>query len=245
MGRQRSPNRDKSFEVYKEHDGNITSEKISKLLDEKINNINSWRVQDKWKKKLNGAGPGAPIGNCNAIGNKGGAPKNNINSFKYGKYTARIPFAVKNIMEELDIEDPLEKLWRTICLQEARIIYMQDIMHVESKDDITKELKKTSDGDKMSSEEYEIQFAWDKEANLVNTQSKAITALAKLIKQYDEMIHANWDKVTEEQKLRVERLKVQIDNPEFQHKKEHDNKKIKLERERFEHSKDIDSKKYW
>ena len=122
---------------------------------------------------------------------------------------------------------------------------MQNVMHVESKDDTTKVLKKTSSGEKMESEEYEIQFAWDKEANLINTQSKAMNTLAKLIKQYEEMIHTNWDTVTEEQRLRVERLKVQIDNPELKHKKEVAKEKIQLEKERFEHQKNIDESKDW
>lgn len=211
MARERSPNRDKAYEIYKEHNGKITSKEIAEMLNEKLNNINSWRAQDKWNKKLKKIG--APYGNNNAIGNAGGgAPQGNYNSFKYGNYTKRIPFAIKNIMQELDIEDPLEKQWRMICLQEARVINMQKIMHVKNKNDMTKELKKTSDGEKGSSEEYEIQFAWDKEASLISTQSKALNTLAKLIKQYDDMLHANWELATEEQKLRIERLKVQIEN---------------------------------
>lgn len=242
MAKERNPNRDKAFEIYKEHHGNITNKEIAEILSEKERNIKFWKSEDKWKENYNPKG-GAPKGNKNALGNKGGAPKGNINSFKYGKYTKRIPFAVKSIMEELDVEDPLEKLWRSICLQEARIIHMQDIMHVKDKEDMTKELKKTSDGDKMYSEEYEIQFAWDKEANLIRTLSSGFNTLTKMIKQYDEMLHANWDLATDEQKLRVERLKSQI--PELQHKQEMDKEKLKLQRERFEHEKHIDSKKYW
>lgn len=238
MGRKRSPNRDKAFQIYKEHGGKITSKEIAEILDEKINNINSWRTRDKWSKMHKKIG--APYGNKNAIGNKGGAPIGNYNRFTYGKYTDRIPFAVKNIMQELDIEDPLEKQWRSICLLEARIIYMQDIMHVENKEDMTKILKKISDGKTGKSLEYEIQHAWDKESNLMNTLSRSMNTLAKLIKQYDEMLNANWDIATEEQKLRVERLKIQIENPELQHRKEIANKKIELERERFEHTKKMD-----
>jgi len=241
ISRQRSPNRDKAYEVYKRFNGKITSKEIAVLLNENENNINCWRTLDKWKKKFNKVG--APYGNKNSVGNKGGAPEGNVNSFKYGNYSNRIPLAVKNIMQELDIEDPIEKLWRNICLQDARIINMQDIMHVNSKDDMTKELKKTSSGDKMESEEYEIQFAWDKEANLISTQSKAMNTLSKLIKQYVEMVNANWDLATEEQRLRVERLKVQIDNPELTHKKELAKEKMKLEKERFEHQKNIDKLK--
>lgn len=244
MSRERSPNRDKAFEIYKENNGKITSREIAEILNENWHTVNDWRAKDKWKKKLNKIG--APYGNQNAVGNKGGgAPKKNFNSFTYGKYTSRIPFAVKSIMEELDIEDPIEKLWRSICLQEAQLIYMLDIMHVENKNDMTKELKKFSSGDKMESEEYEIQFAWDKEANLINTQSKGLTALAKLIKQYDDMVHANWDTATEEQKLRVSKLKMQLENKEFEHKKSVDAEKLKLERERFEHQKKIDESKVW
>lgn len=241
MARPRSPNRDKAFEIYKENNGRISSAAISELLNEKINNINSWRVQDKWSKRLNKVG--APYGNRNAIGNKGGRPrKGNTNSFKYGEYTKRIPMSVTNVMKELDVEDPLEKLWRSICLQEARIINMQSIMHVKDKDDHTKDIKKLSKG-KSQSIEYEIQFAWDKEANLMNTLSKSMNTLSKLIKQYDEMLHANWDIATEEQKLRVESVKIHIE--EFNSKKEHAESKLALERERFEHQKEIDSKKYW
>jgi phage terminase small subunit len=164
MSRPRSPNRDKAFKIFKKYNGQITSKEIAKLLDENITNIMSWRSLDKWKRRLKNSG-GAPKGNKNAVGNKGGgAPKGNINSFKYGNYTKRIPFAVKTIMEELDIEDPIERLWRNICLQDARIINMQNTMHVENKDDITKELKKQTSGDNMETYEYEIQFAWDKEA---------------------------------------------------------------------------------
>lgn len=258
MSRPRSPNRDKAYEIYVKFNGKITSKEIAALLNENENNINCWRTMDKWKKKFNKVG--APYGNKNALGNRGGAPKGNVNSFKYGNYSQRIPLAVKNIMEELDTEDPIEKLWRSICIQEARIINMQNIMHVENKEDITKELKKTKVQNNIVSsketgeeipievyreEEYEIQFAWDKEANLINTQSKAFNTLAKLIKQYDEMIHANWDTVTEEQKLRVERLRVQIENPELKHRKAADKEKLRLENERFEHQKEIDKSKLW
>jgi uncharacterized protein YjcR len=244
MSRPRSPNRDKAFKIYKEHDGRITSKEIADKLNEKINNINTWRVRDKWKLNLNKVG--APYGNKNALGNKGGrAAKENVNSYKYGLYSERIPLSVKNIMEELETDDPLEKLWKGICLQEARIIYMQEIMHVESKDDITRVLKKISKSKGSYTEEYEIQFPWDKEANLVNTQSKAMAQLTSMIKKYDEMVHANWNIATEEQKLRVKKLITQIDNNEFEHKKEVDKEKLRLERERFEHQKDNDSKKYW
>jgi hypothetical protein len=66
-----------------------------------------------------------------------------------------------------------------------------------------------------------------------------------MLKRYDEMVHTNWDIATEEQKLRVDRLKAQLDNPEFKHRKEIANKKLELDKERFEHTKEMDKLKAW
>ncbi len=35
--------------------------------------------------------------------------------------------------------------------------------------------------------------------------------LRSLIKQYDEMLHNNWDMATEEQKFRISKLKGEVD----------------------------------
>ena len=86
---------------------------------------------------------------------------------------------------------------------------MQKIIHVKNKDDITKVKTKESFG-KTQSEEWEYQFAWDKENAAVTALSKAMQTLFNMIKQYDEMVHKNWDLVTEEQKLRIEVLKEKL-----------------------------------
>lgn len=44
----RSKNRDKAFEIYKEHNGEITNRKIAELLGEKENTISNWKCRDKW-----------------------------------------------------------------------------------------------------------------------------------------------------------------------------------------------------
>lgn len=76
MGRARSPNREKAFNLFRENEGAITSKKIAETLNEKICNINSWRITDKWKERLKSK-VGAPYCNKNAIGNKGGTPLQN------------------------------------------------------------------------------------------------------------------------------------------------------------------------
>ena len=41
----------------------------------------------------------------------------------------------------------------------------------------------------------------------MKAQARAQSELRSLIKQYDEMLHKNWDMATEEQKARIEVLK--------------------------------------
>ncbi|MGU8325322.1 terminase small subunit [Clostridium perfringens] len=48
MARARSPNRDKAFEIYKDHDGNITNREIADMLDENEKTISNWKCRDKW-----------------------------------------------------------------------------------------------------------------------------------------------------------------------------------------------------
>lgn len=219
MARSRNPNRDKAYEIYKDHNGEISPKKISELIGENVNNIRNWKSSDKWDEQLReDTRPGAPKGNQNAKGSKGSP--GNVHNYKHGLYTSEdrytkknlkrmLPTDVLNLMGELEEESPVDKLWRSILLQEARIIRMQKISHVKNKKDITKELKKVSEGNNYT-EEYEIQFAWDKENNNITAQSKAMDTLAKMIEKYDKMIHTNWDLVTEEQKLRIEVLKSKL-----------------------------------
>lgn len=219
MARSRNPNRDKAYEIYKDHNGEISPKKISELIGENVNNIRNWKSSDKWDEQLReDTRAGAPKGNQNAKGSKGSP--GNVHNYKHGLYTSEdrytkknlkrmLPTDVLNLMGELEEESPVDKLWRGILLQEARIIRMQKISHVKNKKDITKELKKVSEGNNYT-EEYEIQFAWDKENNNITAQSKAMDTLAKMIEKYDKMIHTNWDLVTEEQKLRIEVLKSKL-----------------------------------
>ncbi|MGL5712275.1 MAG: phage terminase small subunit [Paraclostridium sp.] len=48
MARERSPNRDKAFEIYKKNNGNITNREISNILNENEKTISNWKCRDKW-----------------------------------------------------------------------------------------------------------------------------------------------------------------------------------------------------
>ena len=118
------------------------------------------------------------------------------------------------IGNEIKDKDKFDILWEQITIQYAAIIRAQKIMYVKDKEEMIKELKKhesTENGEKI---EYEFQFAWDRQASFLNAQSRAMSELRSLIKQYDEMIHKDWNLATEEQRARVEVLKSKINNQE-------------------------------
>ncbi|HHP1053189.1 hypothetical protein [Bacillus cereus group sp. BfR-BA-01354] len=52
--------------------------------------------------------------------------------------------------------------------------------------------------------EWEIQFAWDKQANLLNAQSRAFAEFRNLIKQFDELAHVDDKRRLELEKMRAE-----------------------------------------
>lgn len=241
MSKERSPNRDKSFEIYKEKKGKITTTEIAKLLNESINNIRSWKAVDKWNEKLNikSSKRGATKNNKNAVGNKGGkgGPDGNLNAIKHGNYIPNerfeskkflakyLPKITEKIMDDINNSgiSPLDMLWFNIQLQFSTLLRSQKIMHVKSKNDMTKELKKIKvqkdlvgpkGNQKLEEtyreEEYEIQFAWDKQERFNTSQSKVMQVLLNMIKTYDEMLDKYKDSATEEQKLRVEKLKQEI-----------------------------------
>ncbi|MGI2827751.1 phage terminase small subunit-related protein, partial [Bacillus cytotoxicus] len=59
MARQRSPNRDKAYQIFKEHNGEITNRKIAELLStsEKTvseKTVGGWKTKDKWVQQMNG-----------------------------------------------------------------------------------------------------------------------------------------------------------------------------------------------
>ena len=57
MPRERSPNRDKAFEIYKQNKGNILLKDIATELGVTDTQIRKWKSQDKWDDKLKGTLP--------------------------------------------------------------------------------------------------------------------------------------------------------------------------------------------
>ncbi len=54
MPKVRSPNRDKAFELYKQHDGKIALVDIAEQLGETDGTVRGWKSKDSWESKMNG-----------------------------------------------------------------------------------------------------------------------------------------------------------------------------------------------
>ncbi|MEC3737036.1 phage terminase small subunit [Bacillus safensis] len=219
MARARNPNRDKAFQLWKESDGSRLLKDIAEELGVTANTIRKWKANDKWDEEFKGSAPiekrsapirGAPKGNKNAVGNSGGAPARNQNAKTHGFYSKHMPAEAFEIMQDIQGFSPVDLLWEQIQIQFTAIVRAQKIMFVESKDEMIKELKKkksvVSDSADIEEEEYEFQFAWDRHATFLNAQSRAMSELRGLIKQFDNIAHE-----TDERRLKLEQMRLNIE----------------------------------
>lgn len=215
MARVRSPNRDKAFEIYKEHAGNIDLVEIAQILNTSPGTVRGWKNKDAWEEKLKGTfrinkerskkNKGGQPGNKNATG-----PPGNKHAEKFGFFSKYLPEETRELIEEIQTKDEIDILWEQISIQYAAIIRAQRIMYVKDKNEIIKELKKEESSEYGQKTEWEFQFAWDRQATFLNAQSRAMSELRSLVKQYDSMVNNNLELVTEEQRLRIEKLKAEV-----------------------------------
>lgn len=112
------------------------------------------------------------------------------------------------IMGAMEEMEPIDILWQNIQLQYAGIIRAQRIMYVQDKNDMAKEMIEAKKG-AVEGVRWDVQQAWDRQAKMLQAQSRSMVALKGMIKQYDEMINANRELATEERLTRIEAMKAQ------------------------------------
>lgn len=176
--------------------------------------VRRWKCTHKWDsersdkqsersaKRKRGAQPGNH--------NSAGGPPGNKKAEKYGFFSKYLPEETVSIIQEMP-QDPLDILWGQVQIAYAAIIRAQNIMYVRDKDDKTIERIGVKKGN-ISGEEWEVQQAWDKQANFLQAQARAQKTLEGLIKQYDELLHKRWDLATEEQIARIAALKAKVED---------------------------------
>lgn len=193
-------------QAYEDYKSGLKYKEIAEKYDVTLNTVKSWKTRH-WNKKgvhtnkgkkCAHKKKGAQPGNKNGTG-----PPGNQNAKKHGLFAKWLPEEVNQIIGEMP-ESPLDILWYNIQLQLAAIVRAQNIMYVIDKDDKTREV--TLEGEAIA---YDVQQAWDKQASFMTAQSRAMKTLESMIKQYDELLHKNWELATEEQKARLGLLQAQ------------------------------------
>ena len=141
--------------------------------------------------------------------------KRNQAAKTHGLFSKYLPEETLAIIEAMNEKTPADLLFDQIQIQYAAIIRAQQIMHVESKDELVKELKreKHQSGEKGNAweEEYEIQFAWDRQAQLLQAQSRAITELRSSINQFIKLADEE-----DERRLKLEQMQLSIDKTKIE-----------------------------
>lgn len=183
--------------------------------------VRRWKCTHKWENERSGMSSdkktnvrirkrGGQPKNKNAVGNGGGAPEQNKNAEKYGFFSKYLPDETREIFFAIEQADPLDLLWHQIQIAYAAIVRAQRIAYVKDQADKTVEKVEEKDGNVIG-EKWEVQQAWDKQNEFLKAQARAQGELRNMIKQYDEMLHKNWEAASEEQKARIQQLKAQAD----------------------------------
>lgn len=178
-----------------------TFKEISEQYKIPAKTIRQWASKYKWEREK---GSKKSTETKQLRINKGGAPEKNTNAIKHGLFSKYLPAETLELVGTIEMMSPLDILWENICLKYAAIIRSQQIMYVKDTNDVTKRI--TVDGSETTVCQYKE--AYEKQASFLMAQSRAMGTLMNLIKQYEEM--CNGKLATEEQRLRIEKLKKEI-----------------------------------
>lgn len=189
--------------IRKSYQNGMSFGEVSKRFKIGISTIKRWASKEKWTQKNDTKKETKT--KQKKIETRG-APNKNVNAVKHGLFAKYLPAKTLELVGVIETMSPIDILWENICLKYAAIIRSQKIMYVKDTNDVTKRI--TMDGAEVTS--YQYTEAYDKQATFLMAQSRAMGTLMNLIKQYEEM--CNSELATEEQKLRIEKLKKEINN---------------------------------
>lgn len=137
-------------------------------------------------------------------------PNSSKNAVKHGLYQKYLPKEVLETIEASQGMSSLDILWSQIEIQYANILRSQKIMLVKTQKDLVKELKSFKElPNGMTQEEYEVQFAWDRQERFMASMARAMNNLTNMLNKYEEL--CNKDLMTEEQTLKLEKMRTEID----------------------------------
>lgn len=188
----------KKYELAKDdYEKGLKYREIAEKYGVSISTVKSWKSR-YWSREK--------VATKNAtIPNNKGAPEDNKNAVTHGLFANWLPSETLEIMNEVATSKPEDILWNNIMIQYTAIIRAQKIMYVDYEGSLSKEVSKWSSSDSGSSEEYAIQYAWDKQANFMNAQSRAMSTLSSLIRQFVSIADEH-----DERRKKLEYMDVQV-----------------------------------
>ena len=130
----RSPNREKAYEIYREHEGNIENRRIAEMLQVSEKTVGGWKCKDAWNKKMNGVlqtekrstpkRKGGQPGNKNAVGHGGTGPPGNKNAVTTGEFETLLFDCLDP--EERRLADAVPADKEQLILQEIRLLTVRE-----------------------------------------------------------------------------------------------------------------------
>ena len=196
---------------------------IANRLEVSEGTVRSWKSRYKWddgnnatlqKEKCNVAHKrGAPKGNKNAIGNNSPTKfkPGTQAAYRTGLFAKYMPKETLEIITAIEDSSPLDILWDQIMIAYTAICRAQQIMYVKDINDMTKTQIGEKNGENIYEEKWEVQQAWDKQANFMKSQARAQSELRSMIKQYNELLNEHPELATEEQRARIDKIKIETD----------------------------------
>ena len=230
MARARDPNRDKAFEIYKEHSGDITNRKIAEMLNVDEKKVAVWKQRDKWnvvqqtdknvvQQKDNIADESTEIINDAPPKKDGRVKKRSGNPNPPNQFTKRNRAAMIHglrskfffpeqieIMEALQEFDIVDQIWLQIEISFSAIVRAQKIMWVEDPFDHLKEVSGEMNGDSISKIDYKIIYAHERFESYIKAQSRAMAEHRSLVKQFLDLTTED-----DERRLKLEQMQLNIE----------------------------------
>ena len=209
MPRAKNAKADEALALYRQ---GLKLVEIARQLEVPEGTVRRWKCTHDWdgkksersEKKTSARKRGGQPGNRNRA-----APKGNRRAEKFGFYNKYLPEETLEIFGEIAEADPLDLLWDQIRFSYTAIVRAQKIAYVKDQQDKTIERIEEKDGNVIG-ERWEVQQAWDKQANFMKAQARAMDTLRGLIKQYTEMLQERGETATAAQKLRLELLRSKL-----------------------------------
>ena len=214
--------------AYKDYKQGMKYKDIAGKYGVTINTVKSWKtrhwgskkgVHTKSKKSVH-----TKKGRATKVQEKRSGNPNPENKFTkgnspdvstHGFFRKIFPEEAHELVESIAEKSALDMLWENIVIQYTAIARAQQIMFVVDKDDTVKEVKKkrvsesvwSTESSRTDKEtEYELQFAWDRHANYLMAQSKAMGILTSMIKRFKDMTGDD-----DERRLKLEAMVMDLE----------------------------------